>query len=91
MRTPEYTSMHEAADKIEPRLVRALELYAKRLARRIPIREIERALKAGDVRAIDELLNKVDFEDALEPSTRILTDAFVKGGKLTAKEIANGD
>jgi hypothetical protein len=86
-RPPEYRAIHGAADKVEPRLVRALELYARRLAKKLPMRELLRAIELGDARLADELLTNVDFVEGLTPSTRILEDAFVKGGKVIVEEI----
>jgi hypothetical protein len=86
-RPPEYRAIHGVADKVEPRLARALERYARRLVRQLPMAELRRAIELGDARLADEVLNQVDFVDALEPSAKILEDAYVKGGKVTAKEI----
>jgi hypothetical protein len=86
-REPEYRAIHDAADKVEPRLARALVRHADRLRRRVPVRELVRAIELGDARRADAVLSDELFEDALEPSAAILADAFVRAAELTAEEL----
>lgn len=43
--------------------------------------------KASDV-ALDAFMRQLDLEDALVPVQKIYIDAFMKGGRLGASELA---
>lgn len=82
---PEYRKIHTAADKIEPRLARALRVAAERVRSRIPFRQIEEALWRKDVRTVRALLAAVDVRDAYLPSSEIVREAVVTGGKVVTE------
>ena len=85
-RTPAFRAVHKDADKIEKRMARAQLLAWQRLQSRIPLRKIAEAIAAKDQRTVAHLIDEIDVEDALEPVSKILRDAFIKGGKLSKKE-----
>jgi hypothetical protein len=84
---PEITKLLGEADKIERRVRRSVIQAGARIARRLPLDEIERAIAAGDARQASALVNSIDFADAYEPTARILADAATRGGKLEESDI----
>ena len=86
----EYRAAHRAADKIEPRMARAVLVAATRLRSRIPISAIEDALESGDLRLAGDILTRVDFDDAYLPSSDIIKETVIKGGKIADRDIRNG-
>lgn len=67
--------------------MRALDGAFERMRQRVPLDALTRALARGDARMSNELIAKVDFEDALEPAAEILKDLFARGGKVGAEEV----
>jgi hypothetical protein len=80
-------AIHHAADKIEPRLAKAIVLSMERLKRQIPFRQIEDALEQKDLRQVKRLLSEVDYIDVCLPSAEIILDTVIKGGKVSDEEI----
>lgn len=86
-RPPEYRNVHAAADKIEPRLARATVKAMDTVRTKVPVRAIAQALEKRDLQTVRRIIEELDIEDALVPSTNILTDAFNKGGKTGAEAV----
>ena len=86
-RAPEFRAIHKQADRIEPRLARALAKATARMSSRVPVDALAEAIAARDLRTAARLDEEIAIEDALKPTEAILRDAFVKGGKTIAKEI----
>jgi hypothetical protein len=84
--TRAYRPVHKASDKIEPRLARAFIVASERLRERIPFRQIEDALAAGDIRRANNILTRFPFEDAYLPSAEILKESVLKGAKIASEE-----
>ncbi len=72
--------------KMERRLVRAIALAVQRIRQRLPLETLAHALEMGEPWA-KALVDKIDIEDAYVPSTAILRDAFVRGGKAGAEDV----
>jgi hypothetical protein len=83
----EYRAVHEAADRIEPRLARAFERAVLKLRGLISINELAMRLAARDVKGAMRLLTKEAVQDALGPSATIVRDAVLKGGRLGAEAV----
>ena len=83
----EYKAVHDAADKIEPRLARAVERALAKLRELIPINDLAMRLSARDVRGAMRLLPKEKVEDALKPSATIVKDATMRGVRLGAEKV----
>jgi hypothetical protein len=88
---PDFKRVHGEADKIEPRMRRAMVAFGSKVAARVPVADIERALEQGDTRRAIELIDAIDIEDALAPSSRIVRDAFLRGGRAEAEDIVADD
>jgi hypothetical protein len=86
----EWDPVHPIADRVEPRVARALGQAFERMRSRVPVGQLERALARGDLRAAGVLIDAADFEDALEPAAQILADAVIRGGKAGAEELSRG-
>ncbi len=86
-RAPEFRAVHEQADRIEPRLARALGKATDRMRSLIPFAPLAEAIAARDERGAARIIAEMDIEDTLVPSEQILRDAFLKGGKTIAKEL----
>ena len=82
--------VHDIADRIEPRVAKALGLAFLRLRDRLPLGEIEAALARNDARVAGELIDGLDVEDVLEPVAGILEDALDRGGKTGMQELPRG-
>jgi hypothetical protein len=82
-----YREIHKAGDAIEPRAARAFMLALARLRARVPVGEIADRIKAGDMRAVDEIITRLDIEDAFQPAAEIVRDAVLRGGKIAAEEM----
>jgi hypothetical protein len=80
-----YTRLHKEADKIEPRMARAIRVASERLKERLPMKELEDALERMDYRAAANLIETIDFADAYLPSSEIVKDAVLRGGKIAEK------
>jgi len=78
-------AIHREAEKIEQRMARALISAAERLRARLPIKE----LATADPRVAAAILSSLDIEDAYIPVAEIMKDAYMRGGKVTAKELSN--
>lgn len=76
--------LHREADRFEQRLARSVLKAGRTLRARVPVDRIAAAFASGSVNRVLEALG--DVEDPLEPSARILGDAFTRGAKLTASE-----
>jgi len=85
-REPAFREVHKDADKIERRLARAQLLAWDRLQKRMPLQAIAQAIADRDPRTAAKLIDGIDIEDALEPVSKILRDAFVRGGKRTKSD-----
>lgn len=83
----EYKALHDAADRIEPRLARALERALLKLRESVSINELAMMLAMGDVKGALRLLDKERVKDALSPSGTIVKEAVLKGGRLGADEV----
>jgi len=83
----EYKALHDAADRIEPRLARALERALVKLPESISINELAMKLSAGDVKGAMRLLSKERVKDSLSHSGTIVKDAVMRGGRLGAGEV----
>lgn len=83
---PKYRAVHRAADRIEPRMAKAIVLAAQRLRARLPLGKLEEALDRKDLRSAGNIVSRIDFADAYLPSAEILKEAIVKGGKVAAAE-----
>jgi len=86
-RAPEFRAVHEQADRIEPRLARAIEKANDRMSSRVPVAALADAIANRDPRTAARIVEEIAIEDALKPTEAILRDAYVKGGKTIAKEI----
>lgn len=86
-RPAEFRKVHAQADRIEPRMARAILRFAGRLSERVKVGAFASAIAAKDTRATAQLIAELDVEDALQPSVAILEDAFNKGGKIGADEV----
>ncbi len=86
-RPAEFRAIHAQADRIEPRLARAIRKAQLRMSERVPIQLLADAIAARDPRTAARLIDEIDIEDALAPTEQILRDAFVKGGKTIAREL----
>jgi hypothetical protein len=86
----DFRPIHRASDKIEPRMARAIQLASERLRSRIPLRKIEDALESKDTRRAYEIVSQFDFEDAYLPSSEILHETVIRGGKIADEELRNG-
>lgn len=84
---PDFKRVHAEADKIEPRLRRAAIAFGRKVEARVPVADIERALDMGDAAAAVAIIDAIPVEDALEPSSRIIRDAFLRGGRAEAEDI----
>ena len=84
---PELRQVHRHADRIEPRMVRAMIRAAGRLSARVPLEKLAETIAAKDQRTAARIIDEIDIEDSLVPITKILRDAFVKGGKNVAEEL----
>ena len=82
----EYRAIHRAADKIEPRMARAIRVASQRLKDKIPMAELEDALERGDYHAAGNLIETIDFADAYLPSAEIVKESVLRGGKIAAKD-----
>jgi len=71
-------------------MARAVLVAATRLRSRIPISAIEDALESGDLRLAGDILTRVDFDDAYLPSSDIIKETVIKGGKIADRDIRNG-
>lgn len=74
--------VHPIADRMEPRVERALDGAFERMRERLPMEALTEALARGDARKAGELIDGVDFADALTPAAEILKDTFTRGGKV---------
>jgi hypothetical protein len=77
--------LHAQADKIEPRLSRAIQKAFDQARGRIDTNALAAALGAKDVRRAMRVLGLGQLKDDLVPAGEILKDAFAKGGALTPK------
>jgi hypothetical protein len=82
-----YRAIHRAGEAVEPRAVRAFMLALVRLRSRIPVESLATAIKAGDMRAVDEIVTALDIEDAFGPVAEIVSDAVLRGGKIAAEDM----
>lgn len=82
--------VHSIADRIEPRVAKALGMAFARLRERVPYGKIEAALARNDLRAASELIETLDVDDVLEPVAAILEDAIDRGGKVGITELPRG-
>lgn len=87
MSRPRITRAHKHADKIEPRMERAMTLAMKRLQVKLPLSKLAAAIAEKDTRTAHRLIEELPIEDVLEPGGQILRDAFVKGGKTAAEDL----
>lgn len=81
----QWDPIHSIADRVEPRVVRALGGAFDRMRERLPVEGLEHALARGDLRVANDIVHHVDFADALEPAAQILFDAVIRGGKREAE------
>jgi len=86
-RPPELRAVHVQADRIEPRLERATLKAFDRMSSRVPVQALAEAIDARDLRTAARIIEEIAIEDALKPTDDILSDAFVKGGKVAAREV----
>lgn len=82
-----YTLANRHADKVEPRVARAIVRAGIRLRPRIPVNALTEALEAGDFPAAQRLLDGVDVADAYQPAAAIVAETVVKGAKLAVPEL----
>ena len=83
----EYRAIHEAADKAEPRLVRAVLKTLERIRSEVSINALAMALAARDGKRALALLPLVTVKDALSAAGPIVRDAVLKGGRLGAEQV----
>jgi len=97
----EYRALHEAADKAEPRLARAVLKALERIRGQVSINDlaiiIARAQQNDLLARWREVLKDVDralallplatIRDALSPAGPIVKDALLKGGRLGAEQV----
>ena len=83
--TQSLRSIHGPGGKIEKRLARASLLAFTRIARTVTISELAVALGSGDVKKAQRLYPLTVIKEKLQPSARIVEDAFREGGKIGAR------
>ena len=84
----EYRRIHQAEDRISPRLARAWVKANQRAATRVRLRLIKRLMRTkASKAALDAFMRELNLDDALTPCEQIDYDAFMVGGKLGAKDI----
>jgi hypothetical protein len=77
------------AGKIEPRVVRAIRRAMERMTTDPALGRVSRALGRGDIRAANRAVDALTTA-MLIPTSMILQDTFVDGGKAAAKEVTRG-
>jgi len=85
---PDYLEIHRAADRIEPRMRRAVIKAAAALGARIPMEALTVALEGDNpLQAARLVLLGLDEADAYVPLGRIVADTVIKGAKLAVDDI----
>ena len=79
-------SIHQEADRFEPRLDRALRRAFIRLRKEIKITKLISSLQQGHVGVANVVMDK-DSEKAFDACVDILVDIYIKGGKVQAEEL----
>lgn len=77
---------HREADRFEPRLARSVRKAGRTLRNRVNLDRVARAFQTGSEAQVLAALG--DVEDAFKPSSKILADAFARGQKLAAQDLA---
>ena len=80
----EYKAVHDAADKIEPRMAAAVVKMADRIADKIDINELAAAISSGSIRKAMKLVNTWGIIEAHEPMAKIVEDTILRGGRIGA-------
>jgi hypothetical protein len=78
----QFTAVHRVADRVEPRLARAMRAAVERIRSRVPLESLADAIADGHQHRAAALVEQIDIEDALQPSALIVRDAFARGEKL---------
>jgi len=85
---PDYLEIHRAADRIEPRISRAIVRAGHALASRVPMEELTIALEGDNpLQAARLVMARLDVADAYAPAGRIVSDTVIKGDKLAVDDI----
>ena len=79
--------LHNIADRIEPRLVRALLRAVRRLQNGIPLEALAERIAAKDVAGAMKLIKDTEMEKALSPSGEIVRETVMRGGRFGAEEV----
>jgi len=83
----EYRALHEAADKAESRLARAVLKALERIRGQVSINDLAMALANKDAKRALALLPLATIRDALSLAAPIVRDAVLKGGRLGADQV----
>jgi hypothetical protein len=92
----DYVDVHRAADKFEPLLERRFLIAAKRMKELITINDFAQAIAqaqtmgANESKIVDMLMrlfSRSDLKEILGPTGTITKEAFMKGGRLGAKQV----
>ena len=79
--------LHNMADRIEPRLVRAILKAVEKWQDAISIEALAERIAAKDVAGAMKLIRDADIENALEPAGEIIRETVMRGGRFGAQEI----
>lgn len=85
----ERTDLEVEIDKFTPRLAKALVKAVPKIQAAVSIYDLSVAIEAGNVERAMALFPVATFRDALTPASKIMGDAFVKGGKMIVAKVEN--
>jgi hypothetical protein len=79
--------LHAAADRIEPSFQVAIFQALSELRKGVSIERLAYALSARDVKAAMNALPERVATEVLERAKKIMVEAFMRGGRVGAKEL----
>lgn len=83
----EYRATHAAADRLEPKLARAVYRGTQKLRDRLSINALAVAIAAKDVKRAMTLLGLESIEEALAPTADVVRGAVLRGGRIGAAQV----